>query len=835
LIDEVRPVRPMTDAAIGASLCAAALFVGLLYCRAFERSGAAPEPWVKELSAAIAFACGHGYVDLGYEPTPAVAAFLAKRVDSLSCGDVPAAPAAPPNFTQSHYRYMTLAVGATWRLLGVSWTSLAALFGVLYAVSAGALYGIFRLGVTRLTAAAAVAVLIASPLELRYLPQLRDYAKTPFILALVLVLGLLAMRPFGARRLLALAAVYGAVMGIGFGFRNDLLINIVPFVVTVALFLPVPLLSQLRAKTAALVVCAALFVACSWPILTAYRSGSNTGHVALLGLMTAFNGPLGVTPSVYDWGSPYDDGFVMKMVGAFAQRVHHAPAVVLSADYDRAAVEYLARIARHWPADLATRAWASLLRILELPFQVRSYTTAIPPAIDPSGIAARLYSVWDAIASRLSGIGVPVTAIAVVGVAGSSVRAATFLVAALAYFGGYPALQFDPRHFFFLEFIPWIALALAWDGVRRGMVLWRDVRRGRQLPSDVVPGMRRAAAFAAALVLVGGGVMIALRTYQQHHVLALIERYVEQPAEALALTPEPAADGQVLLRPDKLSRAPERRVRAEYLAIDIAGRNCNRLVTPITLRYATTPGFTDISERIFVPPPSGADPFRLFFPIYYSEGAYFAGIEVPDHDVECIAGARRLQDLGALPLLVNLLLPPDWRQMPMYQTLTNWEAPSAPYRIHVYTWPRLLDPARFTLTPAPPPDLASMSHSSLVTSDEAGRWIVRGFTRAPTSFLVRLPERPVPQGTSFVARGTLYRGGFTLGLLRDQLWTTTVNVTAPGEFLAIVEASDGGTYAPAFANYLTGINRRNALVVSAAEWSSPARPGAAREARSRTE
>jgi hypothetical protein len=815
-----RQSRPVPDAAIAAVLCAFAMIAGVLYCRAFERTRAPAEPWVRELGAAVAFACGHGYVDPGYEPSPAVAAFLEKRVDRISCADLPAgAPRQPPNFTQALYKYMTLSIGLVWRLFGVSWTSVSLLLGLLYAVSAAAVYGIFRLALSRVAAVAGTLIMTMSPLELRFLPQLRDYAKTPFILTLIFILGLLVVRPFSRRRLLTLAAAYGAVMGIGFGFRNDLLINVLPFVVTVAMFLPVPMRSHVRLKLAALMLAAACFVVCAWPIITAYRSGSNTGHVALLGLMTSFNGPLGVTASVYDWGAPYDDGFVMKVVGSFADRVHHRPVVVLSSDYERAAADYLLTIVRHWPADVVIRGYASVLRVLELPFQVRAYTTAVPPAI-VGGNIGRLYAVWDAVVSRLSGIGVPIAALAVVASAGASVRVATWLLGALLYFAGYPAVQFDARHFFFLEFIPWLALAMVAEGAWRLLRALRQKRAGLAPAPIVADRGRRVLAFAISAMLALGGSVVALRAYQQRHVASLLESYLEMPAEELTLSRTQVGDRLVLVRPDQLSQSTEPRVRAEYLAVDIRQHNCDRLLAPVTIRYATLSGYTDLSERVYVPVPRVDAPFHLFFPVYYSPGSYFAGLELSAADSACIAAMRRIRDLDRTPILLNLTLPPDWEQMKLYQTLTNWERPSAPYRVRVYAWPRMLDPARLDLRRVTLPALAPLSHSRIVATDAADRWVVRGFARGSTTFLVRLPEHPVAKGVCFVARGTLYRGGFTLGLLQNQLWATTVNVTAPGEFLAVVEAPDDGAYVPALANFLMGLNRRNDFVVTAAGWAN---------------
>jgi hypothetical protein len=810
------------DGASGLGLFLLAFLVGTLYCRAFEGSHTPPEPWVKELGAAVAFACGHGYVDPGYEPSQAVASFLDKKIDRISCEDLPRGGSVqPPNFTQSLYRYMTLAAGLTWAVAGISWMQLALLLGLLHAASVAASYGIFRLAVNRLLAAAGALIMMVSPLQLRFLPQLRDYAKAPFILTLIFILGLLVVRPFSRRRLLALAAAYGAVMGIGFGFRNDLLINMLPFFATVALFLPVPLRSQLRVKLAAVALCIAVFAVCAWPIIRAYRSGSNTGHVVVLGLMTAFNGSLGITGSVYDWGAAYDDGFAIKTISSFAERVEHRRVSALSNEYDRAAFEYLLLIGRHWPADLLIRAYGSVLRIIELPFQVRSYAPAIPPAI-ADGLLGRLYSAWDAVWSRLSGIGLAVAAFAVLTVASVSVRIAVWFLAALLYFAAYPVVQFDARHFFFLEFIPWLALAVTCEGLVGVLTTFRNVRAGGTFSSHIVARGRGVLAVGIGTILTLGTPIVALRAYQQQHVTELLDTYIAATTETLSWRRAPIDARRVLLLPNASNESTLFQNRVEYLVVDVARRNCAQPLAPITFRYETASGYTDLSQRIYVPVPQNDAPFRLFFPAYYSAGQHFVGLEVTDRDEGCVAAVRRIERIDRTPILLNLLLPPDWREMKLYQTLTDWERPSAPYRVRVYAWPRTLDPARSASIATAPPPVSALDHSALVVSDARG-WVVRGTVWASTSFLARLSERSVSKGASFVVRGTLYRGGFTLGLLQNDLWTTSVNVVAPGDFLAIVEAPADGPYVPALANFLTGVNRRNDFVITAAGWADPDR------------
>jgi len=663
--------QPWADAALAAGLFVLAMVVGVLYCAAFERTGSPPEPWAKELGAAVALACGHGFVDPGYEPSPGVAAFLNKKIDRISCEELPARESmGPPNFTQRLYRYMTVAVGLTWKLFGVSWTRLSALLGLLYAITAVVVYGLFRLATTQAPSFVAAVIMILSPLQLRYLPQLRDYAKAPFLLTLVLILGLLVTRRFTRRRLFVLAVSYGAVAGIGFGFRNDLLISALPFVLTVCAFLPVPFRADIGPKLAAVALAALAFVVCAWPIISAYRSGSNSGHVALLGLMTHFNRPLGVTASVYDWGAPYDDGFAIKVINSYTTRVHHRPVSTLSSEYDRAMVEYLLLIGRHWPADMLIRGYASVIRVLELPFQIRLYTTAAPPGI-VDGMIGRLYATWVAVLSHLHGAGLVVSVFAIVTVAGTSVRIATWLLLSLLYFGAYPAVQFDARHFFFLEFIPWLALATVGAGA-----LGLFASGGLAGSADTIAAYvrlrgRRVLAFALASLVVVFGPLVVLRAYQQRHVAALLQEYLELPTETLTLNPASLSDGRVLLRPNELPQSTESSVRAEYLVADIGRDECTVHELPVTFRYTTMSGYTDLSQQFDVPVPQSGVPSRLFFPIYYSNGGYFAGVEVPQADRKCVRALRRVTDVSRTPILLNLTLPPEWREMTLYQTLAS--------------------------------------------------------------------------------------------------------------------------------------------------------------------
>src|SRR5262249_383479 len=202
-------------------------------------------------------------------------------------------------------RSLMSVVAAVWVVRGVSWSLLWPLFGVLFASTIACAYGIFRFGTGRLLAGAAAVALMVSAIHLGHLPYLRDYAKAPFVTALLLVLGRMAAGPVTARRTIGYAAAFGLILGIGFGFRNDLLINIPPFLSVVLLCLRGGVRANLRIKAAALAAAAAVFAVVGAPILRGYGEGSNTGHVAYLGMTTPYDRTLGIRPAVYDWGYAY--------------------------------------------------------------------------------------------------------------------------------------------------------------------------------------------------------------------------------------------------------------------------------------------------------------------------------------------------------------------------------------------------------------------------------------------------------------------------------------------------------------------------------------------------
>lgn len=800
------------DLLIVTGIVIAGIAVGGSYRNAFFQSGLPQElPQYHESGAAIALACGQGFIDTGYAPSEAVAQFLDHKRDAISCADLPPGlPPLRPNLTQGLYRYLMSAAALVWVLTGsISWSGLTPMFAVAYAATLACAYGLFRCLMGRVMSLVATLALLGSAVHLGYLPYFHDYAKAPFILGLMLLMARLARRPLTWRRALVYGAVFGIVLGIGFGFRNDILINVLPWAAVVVLCTQGPVRANLAMKAACLAISAASFAIVAWPILTAYSRGSNTGHVAYLGLMTPFDGPMGIGGSIYNFGYVYSDGFAAWNVDSFSRREHGRGVGYLTPEYDRAMFDLVFRIARRWPADILARAYASMLAILDdLPFGVGQFANAVPPASSPRAVA--FYQQQAPILTALHGLGVVSVLLALVILSARSVRTAAALLLLLIYFTGYPALQFHVRHFFHLEFVAWGAMGFV---IERAIVaLWRA---GQAVVRQRLPVSRaalkaqsvRIAAFAMLAVVILPAPLVAARWYQTRSVSDYLESaYLGASREALALQPAPAGPGMTLLTAPTLfsERVPGIGETAEYVVVEFSSKACEVLDLPVTFRYEPEPLRAEMSHLIHVSLSDGGASSLVFHPVFFHpQLGRFTGIEVNTAHQGCVASVSRIPQSRTPPVTLGATFSPNWKQAKLFQTLSKFESPfdGEPPRPPRYFRPATLSISKWAV-PAPfvAPDAASAFFAAIVRRTAANAFAING--KADTDFtqLVLIDHQQLPAAAVVTARGHVYSGGLTLGLTRAGAWVTTVNVAEHGDFEAAVATTEAGDYAVVVAN-----------------------------------
>ncbi len=447
------------DRIIGAALFVAAFLLGTWYVPQVVAAGGRPHFYQEEFGPAVMVACGHGYVNP--QPTPELNAFLEVQRDEISCSPSLADAAhSPLTAMQRAYRYLIMTVGWTWRLQGqAAWSAIAPLYGLLFASTIVLLFAIFRQGMGERVAGLLAVVLALSPLHLSYLAHLRDYSKAPFVLALVLFAARLIRGPLTFRHAAWLAAGAGVLNGVAMGYRNDLLVAIPAFVGLLLLFLNHDRFPRGWRDVALAVVYLVGFAAALSPMWSIYRTGggSSSQHLIILGLGEPFSDEVGIDAGgIYEVSYGYHDEFAHALISSNATRRLGATQMLAQygPEYDRSGSDYLQQVAETFPADMLTRAYASAIRILELPYQQR----LMLPQEEFLHIPHWILVVRDRFQRALAPVWLLIVAVTLFALSVMSLRIGLFVLMLVFYLSAYPALQFGERHYFHLEFIGWWAL-----------------------------------------------------------------------------------------------------------------------------------------------------------------------------------------------------------------------------------------------------------------------------------------------------------------------------------------------------------------------------------------
>lgn len=641
------------------------LLVGFVLCfaaiKGFRANGHEPRFYQENFGPAVMMACGHGFTapTFGASP-PGLSAFLLRQRNEFSCAELPTPMPSEVVTWNGTWYYLYGTTSLVWRVVGITWTSLDALAAWLGAVSLAALYGLFRLVTRRMFATIAAFAILLSPANLEQLPMLRDYSKAPFVLLSVLLLGWLVMRPLTAKGTAALSALFGAVVGFGYGFRSDLIV-MVPFGAAVLLlFLPGRLRDEWRRNVAAAVAAVLAFVVVGYPPLKGQETGGCQFHYSLLGLTSPLVRAMNVDTPIYGFGDHFLDTFVDLKVGDYANRVDRDPVPNLCAPaYDTASAGLFFNLAQTFPADLVVHAYGSVLTILRAGFTLPRVERLLGEVPVFSAVASPIDRVMGAIGS----LGPLITAAAVGAAWAAAPRLGLALTAFVLFLGGYPAIEFESRHWFHLRFIPlWAAFALAGA--------WLSSAAGSRAAA-----IKRGAVAVTALVVLLGGALGVVRLMQRGPASALIETYVAAPVEPLRFTRMGESSHLVDWQPLDYGPPPGHR-SSDMLVVTVSSTGCGA-PGPVDLRfrYDTDGPGHDMSTTMLVQRgAAGGPPTPVFFPVFsqgHLDHSYlrFVAIDTPGRPADCITSVARFADRHQLPLWIQAQAPPDWRSYRLYQGL----------------------------------------------------------------------------------------------------------------------------------------------------------------------
>jgi len=821
------------------ALAAAAYAVSVHYVRQAVADGLRPAYYQLEFGPAAMLACGYGYVSPAEGELPVLDRFLNVERDSIQCGDLrPAVKLEPLTAMQAYWKYQLWTAAAVWRAIGISWSGLVVLSGVYFAASVVLAYVLARILSGQVASTLVALAVLFSPLHWSQAPHIRDYSKAPFMLGAFILLALVVREPLRPRRVLVLAAGFGLLLGIGYGFRSDILIVVPVFVATVVAFLPGGVLRNLSLKAQTLAVAVAAFGAVAWPLFGSAATGGGLSMSALHGFVSPFDRALEVESGPYEFGYLYNDWYMGAIIRDFGRRQRHVegPIPLYRTEYNRAGDGVVRELVTTFPADVLARACASVVTIVGLPSS--NWTDSHwPPRLSQDGVWQRLFAARAQLVEKVRWLWPAAVILSIVAASLADLRVAAFSAFLLLYFGGYPATQFQERHFFHLDVVPPLAVAALAAQIQRALARGSAGARAALASAAVL----RCAVFSVVLLFLMVTPLVAARAYQTSHLRATLTDRLTAPSEPIRLTEEPLEETRVIFETDSLpadasAHAHPGSVTSEYLLARLGGERCDALRLPVTLRYRAPYPLGDFSRMLAITMParSGAQ-VKLLAPVFYryqlasdaidrTDSAYqFRGVETSVADTGCVQGIDRIVDTTRFPLLLSAALTPEWQQAELYQTIAAVERRSPrPDALTTVTAPDDLRVSRAQMS-SPLEPLAVAARADALATMTGGGWRMDGAggigaARGPFAYLLTTSTRPAHAGDQLIVEGTMRSGGLSIGLIRDDKWLIHTPVVVRGRFLAVVQAPSDGSVSAVIANNLPSGSASNQFDITRAGW-----------------
>lgn len=595
------------------------------------------------------------------------------------------------------HRYLFYLIAAAWWLLGVSWHVIFILQIFILCITTVIAYGLFRLAMRPLVSAAGAMSFMASPLGLSILMRSRDFNKAPFILGSILIMGLLARRTVSLRKYMGLAVLLGIVTGIGLGFRQDMLLCVIPSVLVLAVC-PREKPRALLQRAGAIVLMLSAWALTASPILVAmYYNPAQTAHSIVGGLTSSSDMTLGVPVDSYQLFRANSDTEISLGYSSLASRTQGEPPIMsfFTMDAERRAKRLLLEVAETFPADLLNRAYAATLWILG-----GNWTPWKPG--HAGAIMNTLVAVENALAHHFAQYRFAYIAFVVLAVAGRSLRTASILFFIAMYFCCTTSIQFETRHCFHLVVLPLWLMAFALDKLLMTPVLlatgWKQMRHARPELLAVLRGhAKRAVLFAVGACVVILAPLYATRLYQSWQMGKFIARCNNAILEPIPTEIKPARQpGYTLFSPVDWPQAdlatlakgtPEpstHYMRTEYLVAEFQA-DTDKIAPSIEYAADDPPKHPFFAQWLSGPTllhlhrMTQPGPVKFFFPVYEmprppdgSGWNRFSGFTLPASCAGSFKGLYRVKNLQDFRLLPDIVIPADTSLMERYRTLPLW-------------------------------------------------------------------------------------------------------------------------------------------------------------------
>jgi hypothetical protein len=320
-----------------------------------------------------------------------------------------------------------------------------------------------------------------------------------------------------------------------------------------------------------------------------------------------------------------------------------------------------------FPADFVTRAWAAVLKGLNLTVDLH-VATVVPSGITRGWLSDVFWWRWW-LMSWFDGLGLPTLVVLGMCLSTRLQLAAAFLVGFVALSAGITSLQFQPRHYFHVELLVYWIFAAGGAGLATVVSGWKHRARGGSVRHHAWRPLMFAISLLALVLLP----LAILRSYQSRSVAALLTKYDSAPTSPLEIE-EHTSNGIAHVALASLHPA-SRTSSTEMLVTTFDGATCAGPID-FTFRYAGDPhGQRDFTRSMHVDLSGpGRKTTKVFFPTYFMNSldngdVSFVGLELPEHQRHCIRTISRFSEPDVFPLLLTTMLPNDWRTLPLYERI----------------------------------------------------------------------------------------------------------------------------------------------------------------------
>lgn len=622
----------------------------------------------------IMWACGLGMLHPGEVLDP-LSKFTYGHLRTFDCStfDKLQSPG-PTAFFAKSQPYFTWPTAVLWRLFGLNYYAILPLVAVLYGLYASGVYALSRLFLDRKFAVPAAIMLCLAPLTVGMSIYLRGFSKALFFIWAIVFL-IMAIREQKFRRSLILAMASSAVIGIGYGFRADLVVLFPIGTLILAIGVRPKSKSSGKSIWAAGIIAPIVFLATGFvtsaPVWTQIDIANNGGSAIIQGASEYFRTRNGLTRAGYTVGWTYSDELTLSGIAAKERPkipnwdAQEPEPLKGASQAQQLSTKNLLSWADVFAADFFAQSLKSAGWVLGFPaLYVRENLGLTFAKSNAKGrfLSAKqtlpLYSFigqfWFPLIGALGALALLWRRFV------RSGREALCLTLLFGFLLTYPALQFSARHVFHLEFV-WVLstfslLALLFDARQ-------SAERRKQFGLYV-------AVFALAISAAYGGAVWWQKKAVEQEIFALLA-FPREHVETKILTLSNASVFHKVAVPEHYlsligskadAMTPQIRYKgiqwdvraaADRLVVQLDGAQCDVSNRAIQLRYNPGPEIWQPfdAKHSFANALEGSKS-SAFIPAFYRPTQYFSGILIPAKFADCNIKVERIIGESRLPMVM---------------------------------------------------------------------------------------------------------------------------------------------------------------------------------------